>query len=195
MAVWSWRSSRARGAFALCIFLSASHFARGEDDTELLSLLTHLESVSFKRATREANLPPDASGGALPSNGLPPHLPPDQVLLSHWAPPRSEPASKKGHVVVYIAFPTSARALGDTEREAFFFFWLQGFWRAGSFRFVSALCFISFCKCDCDCDFGGFKPQLQLRQAAGPRLASRLKAAVVAVVHLRSKVSIPETWQ
>ena len=40
------------------------------------------------------------------------------VLLSHWAPPRSEPASKKEHVLVYIVYP-SARALRDTEREAY----------------------------------------------------------------------------
>merc|ERR1712185_204289 len=56
-----------------------------KDDTELLSLETHLESASFEQASAGLPIRCDSShrvlptpGDAIPSNGLPPRPPPGQ---------------------------------------------------------------------------------------------------------------------
>ena len=85
-----------------------------KDDTELLSLETHLESASFEQASAGLPIRCDSShrvlptpGDAIPSNGLPPRPPPGQFRSR--SPDRTTPFLATNHPANTPDSPESPR--------------------------------------------------------------------------------------
>ena len=127
VVMWSWRSSRARGALR-CASLVSHHL--GRKMTPQTFLLDPPKSVS-----QGANLP----RRLWRSNGLPPHLHQTRSFL-HWAPSRG--GARRGTSSSILHF--RARAPWGTQSEEPFFFLAPRVLESGHFplRFGFMLYFL-----------------------------------------------------